>query len=98
MWQLFTNVVWVDDGTSVMQGNDAGYTGGAIAVRNASTLDLSTLDTAPAGQLMTISSNSSAGAAGGVYLRSIGVPAGGINRLRRLRINDNEATGDGGSA
>ncbi len=96
MWQVFTNVVWVDDGSSVVRDNHAGYTGGAIALGNASTLDLSTIDTAPVGQLMTISNNTSAGTGGGIVLQSVGVPAG-INRLRRLRINDNEAAGDGGA-
>ncbi len=97
MCQIFTNVVWVDDGSSSLSDNHAGYNGGVIALENASTLDLSTLDTAPAGQLMTISNNTSAGAGGGIFLHNQGVQAGGINRLRRLRINDNEAVGDGGA-
>lgn len=97
MFQVFTNVVWVDDGSSAVRDNHAGYAGGAISLLNASTLDLSTVDTAPPGQLMTISGNTSAGSAGAINLHHQGVQAGGINRLRRLRINDNEAGGDGGA-
>ncbi len=97
MYQFYTNVIWADDGSSVVRDNHAGQIGGAISLWNASTLDLSTIDSAPAGQLMTISNNTSAGTGGAIYLGNFGVQAGGINRLRRLRINDNEAVGDGGA-
>lgn len=97
MFQFYTNVIWVDDGSSVVRNNHAGRIGGAISLWNASTLDLSTIESAPAGQLMTLSNNTSAGTGGAIYLGNFGVQAGGINRLRRLRINDNEAVGDGGA-
>jgi CSLREA domain-containing protein len=95
LWTLYTNVVWVDDGSSVISDNTAAQSGGAIYLENRSILDLSTIDTAPAGQLMTISNNTSAGTGGAVDLRPFG--SGGVNRLRRLRINDNQAAGDGGA-
>ncbi len=95
LWPLYTNVVWVDDGSSVISDNDAARTGGAIYLENRSTLDLSTIDTAPAGQLMTISNNTSGGTGGAINLYPFS--SGGVNRLSRLRINDNKAVGDGGA-
>jgi CSLREA domain-containing protein len=95
LWPLYTNVVWVDDGSSVISDNDAEQTGGAIFLENRSTLDLSTIDTAPAGQLMTISNNTSGGTGGAINLYPFS--SGGVNRLSRLRINDNKAVGDGGA-
>lgn len=97
MYQFYTNVIWADDGSSVVRDNHAGQIGGAISLWNASTLDLSTIDSAHAGQLMTISNNTSAVTGGAIYLGNFGVHAGDINRLRRLRINDNESIGDGGA-
>jgi len=96
LWPIYTHVVWVDDGRSVISGNHADQSGGAIS-HNGSSFDLSTMDNTPAGQLMTISDNSSGGTGGAVRLGSFAMGPNDTNRLQRLRIHDNQAVGDGGA-
>ncbi len=97
MWQMYTKVVWVDDGTSVVRDNAAGAAGGAVALYNASTLDISTVEGTPLGQLMTFSENYTDGSGGAFYLRTQAMDhPDDSNRLQRLRIVDNVALVDGG--
>lgn len=97
MYGIFTKVVWVDDGTSVVRNNAAGHVGGAVALYNASTIDISTVEGTPKGHLLSFSENHSDGSGGAFWLRTQAMnDPSDSNRLQRIRVVDNYAAIDGG--